>query len=154
MDHQRIDRLNQAINYGWKGYTTWASQNGLTEYMMVILYSLLDNNHQSQHQLVEDTGYPKQSINKGIKKLAASGYLQMVPSPRDRRVRICQLTTAGQQFASTKLAPLLQIERRVVQEMGQARFDQLIKLNEEWSQRFWYYLEMGEDNDNSEETPQ
>ena len=121
---------------------------------MVILYSLLDNNHQSQHQLVEDTGYPKQSINKGIKKLAATGYLQMVPSPRDHRVRICQLTAAGQEFASTKLAPLLKIEERVVQEMGPTRFEQLIRLNEEWSQRFWHYLEREEDHDHPKETPQ
>lgn len=153
MDHRNIDRLNRAINYGWKGYTTWASQNGLTEYMMVILYYLLEANHLSQHQLVEESGYPKQSINKGIKKLAANGYLKMIPSPNDRRVRICQLTDAGQKFANNKLAPLMQIEKRVVQEMGQERFEQLTQLNEEWSKLFWHYLEMEGDNADIKKAP-
>lgn len=153
MDHQQIDRLNRAINYGWKGYTTWSSQNGLTEYMMVILYFLLEDNHLSQHQLVEESGYPKQSINKGIKQLAASGYLKMMPSPSDRRVRICQLTPAGQEFARAKFAPLMQIEKQVVQEMGQERFEQLTQLNEEWSRLFWHYLGMGEDNENTKKAP-
>lgn len=153
MDHHEIDRLNRAISYGWKGYTTWSCQNGLTEYMMVILYSLLDNDHLSQHQLVEDSGYPKQSINKGIKKLAALGYLQMVPSPSDRRVRICRLTNSGQQFANAKLAPLLWIEKRAVQKMGKDKFEQLTKLNEEWSQLFWSYLGEEKKNEDIEETP-
>lgn len=120
---------------------------------MVILYYLLEDNHLSQHQLVEESGYPKQSINKGIKKLAAHGYLKMLPNPSDRRVRICQLTDAGKQFANAKLAPLLQIEKQVVQEMGQERLEQLIKLNEEWSRLFWYYLETGKDNENTKKAP-
>ncbi|WP_236692233.1 MarR family transcriptional regulator [Lactobacillus psittaci] len=66
--------------------------NGLPTYLSVILYELFYHKHLSQKELVEQSGIPKQSINKGIKLLQEKNYLAFRDVKGDRRVKECYLT--------------------------------------------------------------
>lgn len=83
---------------------------------------------------------PKQSINKGIHRLQEHDYLELTIDPEDNRVKYCQLTESGKQYAEEKLSSLFEIEDKITQKMGVKKMKQLVALNEEWSDTFWECL--------------
>lgn len=146
MPNEQTENLWLAITLAGKGYATWSAAHGMSEYFSTVLCELYANPGQSQRQLIDHTGYPKQSVNKAVKQLRDQGYLTVSVSSRDSRVKLCTLTPAGRQFAEKKLAPLSQIEERTVTQFGNDKMAQLVKLQEEWSQLFWENLRK-EEND-------
>lgn len=145
MELSDAEKLNFAIIRGGKAYAEWDRRQGLPNYLTIILYELLMRPKLTQRQLVNLSDLPKQSINKGIHRLQEKNYLDLTIDPKDNRVKYCQLTKAGKEYAQKKMEPLFQIEREVAKKMGAAKMKQLINLNEEWSNTFWECL--GKEND-------
>lgn len=139
-DIREAEQLNLVIINGSKAYTAWMTQNGLPEYLGFLMLELLMHPEITQKQLVELTGYPKQSINKGVKKLLDQHFLQQTVDPLDNRIKRCSLTTPGRKFAEKKLQPLIEIEDTTARKLGTKKMQQLIALNEEWNSIFWHEI--------------
>lgn len=101
------------------------------------MLELLEHSEITQKQLVELTGYPKQSISKGVKKLLEQHFIQQTVDPHDKRVKRCSLTAAGHKFAEQKLQPLIEMEEATARQLGAEKMQQLIALSEEWDAIFW-----------------
>ena len=145
MEISETEKLNLAIIHGSKGYEESSHQNDLTNYLSVILYELIIRDKLTQKDLVEVTGMPKQSINKGIHYLKENGYLELMTDPEDKRTKFCKLTDRGMKYARTKMASLFRIEEKTAQKLGAKKMRLLTELNEEWSNTFWQYLKEGSD---------
>lgn len=140
MTNKQVEKLWLAITLAGKGYATWSAEHGMSECFSTVLCELYLNSGQSQHQLIDHTGYPKQSVNKAIKQLLDQDYLTMTMVAEDKRVKLCTLTPLGQSFAENKLAPLFELENRTVEQFGNEKMEQLVHLQEEWSKLFWTNL--------------
>lgn len=134
---RKTEQFNLAIIHGSKAYTVWIAHNGLPEYLGFIMLELLIHSEITQKQLVELTGYPKQSISKGVKKLLDQHFLQQTVDPLDKRVKRCALTADGRKFAEQKLQPLIEMEEATAQQLGTEKMQQLVDLSEEWDTIFW-----------------
>lgn len=139
-----MTQLNFAIVRGNQAYNAYSEQQHLSTYMATILYALLVKEKITQRELVETSDLPKQSINKGIHILQQKNYLRLVPSKKDRRVKICELTPQGKIFAHAKMDHLFDLENEVAKEMGLEKMKELIYLNKEWSDRLWSLLKRKE----------
>lgn len=104
------------------------------------MYELLLRERLTQKQLVELSDLPKQSINKGIKRLKEINYLIMTVDPNDKRVRFCELTSSGKKYAQEKLQPLFDLEEKTAQKLGSEKMKLLTELSEEWSNTFSRFL--------------
>ena len=140
MELSETEKLNFAIIRGSKAYEEWDRQQGMPNYLTIILYELLMRQKLTQKDLVSLSDLPKQSINKGIHRLLEQNYLELTIDPDDNRVKYCQLTASGKKYAEEKMASLFEIEKEVAQKMGSKKMKQLVALNEEWSDTFWKFL--------------
>ena len=140
MQISESEKLNMAIVHGNRAYQQWEHDHGLPDYLVVILYELLLRKKLTQKELVNLSDLPKQSINKGIKKLCQDGYLDMSVDPDDKRVRFCQLTAEGKEYAHERLRSLFELEEKTAQKLGPEKMQLLTSLNEEWSNTFWQFL--------------
>lgn len=140
MELSETEKLNLAISRGSKAYEEWDRQQGMPNYLTIILYELLMRQKLTQKDLVNLSDLPKQSINKGIHRLLEQNYLELTIDPDDNRVKYCQLTASGKKYAKEKMASLFEIEKKVAQKMGSKKMKQLVALNEEWSDTFWKFL--------------
>lgn len=134
------EKLSLAIVHGNRAYQQWEQDHNLQDYMVLILYELLVRERLTQKQLVDLSDLPKQSINKGIKKLKEIGHLDMSIDPNDKRVRFCQLTNSGKQYARRELQPLFDLENKTAQSLGIEKMKLLTELTAEWSNTFWDFL--------------
>ncbi|MBP2057540.1 DNA-binding MarR family transcriptional regulator [Lactobacillus colini] len=137
MEISNTKKLNLAIIRGNKAYDYWAEKANLSNYLSVILYELLIRSKLSQKELIKLTDLPKQSINKGIHLLYEQGYISLTTSERDNRVKFCELTKDGQDYAREVMKPLIELEERVADRMGKEKMKQLTFLMTEWSDTFW-----------------
>lgn len=140
MELSETEKLNFAIIRGSKAYEEWDRQQGMPNYLTIILYELLMRQKLTQKDLVNLSDLPKQSINKGIHRLLEQDYLELTIDPDDNRVKYCQLTASGKKYVKEKMASLFEIEKKVAQKMGSKKMKQLVALNEEWSDTFWKFL--------------
>ena len=140
MELTATEKLNFAIIRGGKAYAEWDRQHGMPSYLTIILYELLMRQRLTQKDLVNLSDLPKQSINKGIHRLLEQDYLELTIDPEDNRVKYCQLTASGKKYAKKKMTPLFEIEKQIAQKMGAQKMEQLVALNEEWSDTFWELL--------------
>lgn len=148
MEISLTEKLNMAIVKGSQAYAKWTTKNGLTHYLLAIMYELLIREKLTQKQLVKLSDLPKQSINKGIKILQKQGYLTLKKDPLDKRAKFCQLTPAGKKYAHRKVDPLFVLEEKTAQKLGSDKMKQLIVLNEEWNQAFIQLIKEQESSKN------
>lgn len=118
MELSETEKLNFAIIRGSKAYEEWDRQQGMPNYLTIILYELLMRQKLTQKDLVSLSDLPKQSINKGIHRLLEQNYLELTIDPDDNRVKYCQLTASGKKYAKEKMASLFEIEKEVAQKNG------------------------------------
>lgn len=131
------EELNLAIIRGNRAYDYWSEQANLSNYLVVILYELLIRSKLSQRELTKLSDLPKQSINKGIRLLHEKGYLVLTMSKEDNRVKLCQLTQKGRDYAEEVIKPLMELEEKAAQKIGKEKMQQLTLLMTEWSDVFW-----------------
>ena len=117
--HSAISRVNGL-------YAKWAQKHNINFYAMHIFYFLQKRGSVTQKQISEDSKIPKQSINNVIITLKNDGYISIVPGDRDKREKFIVLTEKGRCYVDEKLTPLLEIEERVLQKMGEELVKQLI----------------------------
>lgn len=143
------EELNMSMVRGSKAYEEWDKHNNLSGYLSVILYELILRGRLTQKELVDLTGMPKQSINKGIRILQEKNYLCMSVDEEDKRIKFCKLTASGKKYAQKKIQPLFDLENKTAQKMGAEKMKMFLDLSNEWNDIFWHFLkeqERGENN--------
>lgn len=129
--------LNLAMIRGIKAYDYWSEKAKLSNYLSVILHELLLRPKLTQRELIKLSDLPKQTINKGVRILHEKGYIVLIPSEKDNRVKFCELTEAGRQYATEVMKPLMEIEEKTAKKLGKEKMKQLTLLMVEWSDTFW-----------------
>lgn len=143
------EQLNMSMVRGSKAYEEWDKHNNLSGYLSVILYELILRGRLTQKELVDLTGMPKQSINKGIRILQEKNYLRMSVDEEDKRIKFCELTDSGEKYAQKKIQPLFDLENETAQKMGAEKMKMFLDLSNEWNDIFWQLLKEQERGENS-----
>lgn len=92
---------------------------------MQILYALHVRGPLTQKQICEMGEIPKQTINKGIAILKQDKLITLRESETDKREKIIVRTKQGEEYSQELLAPLFELEEKVVLRMGVDLFEQL-----------------------------
>ena len=142
------EQLNMSMVKGSKLYQEWDKRNQLSGYLTVILYELILRGKLTQKELVDLSGMPKQSINKGIRILQEKEYLQMAVDQKDKRIKFCELTESGKLYAQKKIQPLFELENKTAEKMGIKKMEMLLNLSDEWNDTFSHFLKEQEGKEN------
>jgi DNA-binding MarR family transcriptional regulator len=76
-------------------------------------------------ELAEMAGVSKQALGQLVQQLVTLGYLELVEDPADRRARLVQRTTKGDDAAGHADDLIARLERSWREELGAERFDAL-----------------------------
>ena len=109
-------------------------RHGLAMWPYVVLARLARSPAYTQLELARQIGYDKTRLIKILDQLAASGLIERIPDPEDRRARIVRLTDSGRELVTAVraeirameaefLAPLSEPQRRSLRQMLGALLD-------------------------------
>ncbi len=127
-------------------YIKWAQRRGVNSYIVRFLYALSIDGFITQRHYIEENQIPKQTVNNVIMLLKKDGYISMNTNEVDRREKIISLTEKGRVFSEELLNPLFQIEKAVVEDMGEECMRQLIKLIVTFGDLLEQKIEQAKDN--------
>jgi len=108
-----LRRFNNAWSRVGRSYSH-ASQAGLKDSMLWLLYALDDGESHSQKSICEEWGIPKTTMNTTIKVAEREGYLTLMPIPGKRREMSIRLTPKGAQYAAGVLEKVYEAEERAL----------------------------------------
>ena len=75
--------------------------------------------------LAQRAGMTKQAMAELVQYLEGHGYVRRVPDPDDRRAKLVQPTDKGQEVIAIALSLAPVMEKRLIKELGRARWRQL-----------------------------
>ena len=107
-------------------YSSWAASKNINYYLLYVLYALEGQKAMTQKKICICTGLTKQTVNSVIRSLKEEGYVELVPGLEDRRERQIILTEKGEVYSRELIAPLRELEHRVLQIMGSDRAQQMV----------------------------
>ena len=107
-------------------YSSWAASKNINYYLLFVLYALDEQEAMTQKKICICTGLTKQTVNSVIRSLKEEGYVELVPGLEDRRERQIILTEKGEVYSRELIAPLRELEHRVLQIMGSDRAQQMV----------------------------
>ena len=108
-------------------YSFWAASKNINYYLLFVLYALDGQEPMTQKKICICTGLTKQTVNSVIRSLKEDGYIQLSPGSGDRREKQIALTEKGQAYSRERLAPLQELEQRVIRSMGSDRVRQMVE---------------------------
>lgn len=125
-EYKRIASLN-IITSKMNGLRSRITQKlGLNEYEVKVLYAL-KNSCLSQKEICINCGMPKQTVNKVINSLLERKLVKQVVSELDKREKNIYLTSSGNKYLDNTLKPLLDLEERIITNMGENNYENLLK---------------------------
>ena len=107
-------------------YSSWAASKGINYYLLFVLYALEGQKAMTQKKICICTGLTKQTVNSVVRSLKEDGYIELAPGCEDRREKQVALTDKGIAYSNNLLASLREMERRVLQIMGNDRAQQMV----------------------------
>lgn len=107
-------------------YSSWAASRNINYYLLLVLYTLEGQEAMTQKKICIGTGLTKQTVNSVIRALKENGYIELAPGKEDRREKQVTLTEKGIAYAKELIAPLREMERRVLRIMGSDRAQQMV----------------------------
>ncbi len=107
-------------------YSSWAASKGINYYLVFVLYALDGQKAMTQKKICISTGLTKHTVNSVIRFLKEHGYIELVPGCEDRREKQVTLTEKGIAYSNDLLVSLREMERRVLQIMGNDRVQQML----------------------------
>ncbi len=132
---QQMDEIAVHLGKITKLYHECAKAQGMTYNGMMVLGALRHYQSCTQKQIAEEWGLPKQSVNTSIKKLHDDQYVEFLPG-RNNKEKLVAFTAEGKVFADKVLKPVLTIEERVLQRIGEEECQQLEKTTAKFSHFF------------------
>lgn len=114
-------RLNYlALHYNNPIYGLINADHGLIRPEFVVLYSLFMQDKTSLSEVVSSSGFPKNTLSRACSRLTQ---LKLIRREKDnddlRRIVLC-LTDAGREVVESKLAPMIERERMMLEKLSPA----------------------------------
>ena len=123
------DQLMQQFQNMDRAYEAYARSKGFNYLSLVVLEEIYETGDGcTQKQISEDTLYPKQSVNLVVKSFAQAGYVELREQPENRKNKQIFLTAQGRALCARVIAPLLEMENRILEKMGGAESRALLRL--------------------------
>lgn len=111
-------------------YSMWAKEKGLSYHTLFTLYAIYHSEGGCCQRIIcEDWLIPKQTVSGVLKALEEAGYICCRALPQDRRNKLITFTDAGMEYAKPILEELYQLEKSVLEKMGEAMTQQMIEGN-------------------------
>ncbi|MGX2983027.1 MarR family winged helix-turn-helix transcriptional regulator [Helicobacter sp. 23-1045] len=110
-------------------------------YIFKVLYALLVSEIHTQKDIMQRYEMPKQTINNVILSLQKQGFIQVAPSPNDKREKIINLTPSGESYAQEIIAKYVAFEKKVYQKLGAQKLGRLIEIFKDFEVAFSQTLE-------------
>lgn len=130
MDHERENQIKEiisAIDRTQFLYVKWSKSRGENYYTSTVVYMLYSEGVAKQKELVEKYGMPKQTVGTVISELENKGYVTLEVDENDKRSKNVTLTKAGLDYAKTIVMPLMNCEKKALNNMGDKNIKALIE---------------------------
>lgn len=130
MDDERENQIKEiisAIDRTQFLYVKWSKSRGENYYTSTVVYMLYSEGVAKQKELVEKYGMPKQTVGTVISELENKGYVTLEVDENDKRSKNVTLTKAGLDYAKTIVMPLMNCEKKALNNMGDKNIKALIE---------------------------
>lgn len=124
---RKIDEINYEFNRANTLYSQWAQKQNLNLYTLLVYYMLHSYGSLSQKQVSDSLKMPKQTVNHVIKAMSNDGHISLVTDDSDKRSKKIEFTDKGIAYATELLTPLITIEEKVFERLGEGRFQLIIE---------------------------
>lgn len=138
-----IKSITSAVDRTDYLYAKWSKCHGENSYVSEIMYMIYASGIKRQRDIVEHYGMPKQTVNTVIIGLLKKGYIKLLPDENDKRGKIIQLTESGKKYANQIVTPLLNCEKKVLEEMGEDRVKFMIETMNQYADLLEQYMNEG-----------
>ena len=133
---ERLDRFFDDLHRIDVSCADYARRLGVADSVMCVLDYLYDHDGASQRAIREYTMLPRQTVNNVIGTLAERGYVRLVESSQDRRVKSVLFTEEGRRYCNALVAPERAAEYRAMSGLDPALRDAMVRGMEEFSREF------------------
>lgn len=107
-------------------YGEWAKAQGLSVNSLLVLSAIHEGGKDcTQRKISQRWMIPKQTVNMILKELERKELVELLPMQEDKRNKLIQFTTTGNEYANTIISQLRKVELYVMEEMGIERMKQL-----------------------------
>lgn len=125
---QQMDNIAVHITSITQLYHECAKLQGMSYNTLMVLGALRHKQNCTQKQIAQQWGLPKQSVNTIIKKLQAEQYVELLEG-RNKKEKLLIFTDKGNAYADKVLQPIMNMEERALQRMGEEdsrQFEQIM----------------------------
>lgn len=100
-------------------YEEWAKSHGMSVNSLLVLSAIHEGgNDCTQKKISQRWMIPKQTINMILKEFERKGLVELLPMQEDKRNKLIQFTSAGDEYADGIISRLRKAELYVIEEMG------------------------------------
>lgn len=126
---EQIKLVNVALSNTLNLYRLWAKKKHINYNALLILYTLNDYKICTQKQICEWWALPKQTVHGILIDFEKKGYITIIANEDNKRERLISFTDKGNDYASSILDRLLEMEESVMSNLGEEKIKQLIESN-------------------------
>lgn len=116
-------------------YHVYAKEQGISDTVFWILYSLYENNSSYiQKELCSEWHYPPQTVNSALKSLEKQGIISLETVPGNKKNKLVSLTEHGLTLTRRVIARLTDAERNAILSMTADERRTLLSLTEKYTE--------------------
>lgn len=116
-------------------YHVYAKEQGISDTVFWILYSLYGNNSSYiQKELCSEWHYPPQTVNSALKSLEKQGIISLEAVPGNKKNKLVSLTEHGLTLTQRVIARLTDAERNAILSMTADERRTLLSLTEKYTE--------------------
>lgn len=116
-------------------YHVYAKEQGISDTVFWILYSLYENNSSYiQKELCSEWHYPPQTVNSALKSLEKQGIISLEAVPGNKKNKLVSLTEHGLALTQRVIARLTDAERNAILSMTADERRTLLSLTEKYTE--------------------
>lgn len=116
-------------------YHSYAKEQGISDTVLWILYSLYENNSSYiQKELYSEWHYPPQTVNSALKSLERQGIISLETTPGNKKNKLVSLTENGLIFTQKIIARLTSAEQNSFLCMTPDERTALLSLTEKYTE--------------------
>lgn len=128
-EHQQIQEINKSMASVTSLYVMWAKMHDLQFSEFKILFKLASQVGYTQMKLSQEIYIPKQTIHSIILGFIKRGWVDLSFDPSNSKEKVIVVTESGNKYLNDIFQPLLDLEAKVVKQMGSEMVEQLIHIN-------------------------
>ena len=129
---QELKQLGSILSKITAVYQNFYEENHIHPIEILILYELYINDRCTQKSISVSHHLPKQTVNNFIQDYLKKEYIFLNKDPDDGRNKIIQLTEKGNAYLHKNLDPVLELDRKTYESIGEEEYQKLIKMNQKY----------------------